>query len=132
MNPNDIESRLERSLRNQVKAPRLGKRFDAGVWARIEAESAQAPLPARRASNWLFVLNGIGAGVALLLVVVFGAQTLFGIEGSVSLPSVDIDAATINAIVKASGNWFSLGALALGISLTPLGRRMRAGLREYF
>ena len=42
MNKLQIEARLERSLRNQVRAPKLDGRFDAAVWARIESEKSAA------------------------------------------------------------------------------------------
>ena len=41
-NSRDVEARLERSLRNQVRVPKLDGRFDAAVWARIEAEIGKA------------------------------------------------------------------------------------------
>ena len=45
----DIEARLDRSLRNQVSAPKLGRDFNAAVWARIAREEAPAPSRALRA-----------------------------------------------------------------------------------
>jgi hypothetical protein len=134
--PNDkslqIEARLERSLRSQVKAPRLGKQFDASVWSRIEAENVTAPVPARAGSQWLFVINGIGIGVAGVMLLAFGGQWFFAHDANVELPRLAVPAATIADFVKHSGQLISIVAVAFGLMFTPLGRRVRAELRELF
>ena len=121
-----IEARLERSLRNQVKAPRLEKRFDAAVWARIDAEkSPAAPAPVA-SSSWWFVFNGIGIGVAFVLLCVFGLQSLSGLEPQIALPDVAVPAAMMEQVVKIATLAITFGALVFGLMFTPLGRRLRA------
>ena len=134
MNDKLIEARLERSLRHQVKAPRLQKRFDAAVWARIEAETKLAPTaPPARSSDWLFVMNGIGVGVAFVLIAVFGLQSLSGIEANVALPEVSMPApATVDLIAKYAVQAVTVCAIGFGLLFTPLGRRVRQELRSYF
>ena len=122
-----IEARLERSLRNQVKAPRLEKRFDAAVWARIDAQKSPAPASRKPTSpNWWFVFNGIGIGVAFVLLCVFGLQSLSGLEPQVALPDVSVPAATMEQIVKIAAQAITIGALLFGLMFTPWGRRLRA------
>jgi hypothetical protein len=121
-----IEARLERSLRNQVKAPRLAKRFDAAVWARIDAQKAPAPQAPPTSSNWWFVFNGIGIGVAFVLLCVFGLQSLSGLEPQIALPDVAVPAAMMEQVVKIATLAITFGALVFGLMFTPLGRRLRA------
>jgi len=121
-----IEARLEKSLRAQVKAPRLGKQFDAAVWARIDAGKVVAREPAPAATNWLFVLNGIGIGVAFVLLCVFGLQSLSGLETSVSLPEISVAPATMELIWRTVPQAIAFGAVAIGLMFTPWGRRLRA------
>jgi hypothetical protein len=128
----EIEARLERSLRNQVTAPRLSKRFDAAVWARIDAASTRTPAPAPLWASWQFILNGIGIGTTLVVLLVFGGRMLAGVEAEVTLPRFALDASTLQQMAKFSTTWITAGALALGIMMTPLGRRIRAELRELF
>jgi hypothetical protein len=125
-NDKGIESRLERSLRNQVKAPRLEKRFDAAVWARIDAQKSPATQARPASTNFLFVFNGIGIGVAFVLFCVFGLQSLSGLEPQVALPDVALPAATMEEIVKIAAQAITFGALLFGLMFTPLGRRLRA------
>ena len=125
-NDKGIEARLERSLRNQVKAPRLEKRFDAAVWARIDAQKSPAPVAPSTSPNWWFVFNGIGIGVAFVLLCVFGLQSLSGLEPQVALPEVAVPAATMEQFVSIAAQAITIGALVFGLMFTPLGRRLRA------
>jgi hypothetical protein len=125
-NDKGIEARLERSLRNQVKAPRLEKRFDAAVWARIDAQKSPAPRAPSTSPNWWFVFNGIGIGVAFVLLCVFGLQSLSGLEPQVALPEVAVPAATMEQFVIIAAQAITIGALVFGLMFTPLGRRLRA------
>ena len=128
----EIEANLDRSLANQVKAPRLDRRFDAGVWARIEAEQQRAthPVPERAkassSARWLFISNVVAVAVAVLLVAIFGLQSFS--EVSVSLPTPEISSTASAQVYEAGG--VAIGALALvvGLMLTPIGRRLRAEL----
>jgi|SRR5688572_11605717 len=124
----EIEARLERSLRNQVRAPKLDGRFDAAVWARIESASATAAVPAagRRtgASRWLFLSNVIGVVVAIVLVGFFGVQSLSGVELYVALPQVSsgLVERVVTAII-----WPVTGiSIAVGMMFTSFGRRLRS------
>lgn len=135
-----IEARLERSLRNQVRAPRLDHRFDAAVWARIEAQESPAtnpgaaPLPARvvQASRWLAISNSVGIAVTLMLVGWFALRGLAGIESplnvdvNLALPAIPDE--TVTRITAALGQLLGLAALAFGLSFTSLGRRLRQSL----
>ena len=123
-----IEARLEKSLRAQVKAPRLEKRFDAAVWARIDAAKVVERKVAPASANWLFVMNGIGIGVAFVLLCVFGLQSLSGLEMDVSasLPEISVAPATMELIWKVVPQAIAYGALAVGLMFTPWGRRLRA------
>ena len=127
----EVEARLERSLRSQVRVPKLDGRFDAAVWARIESASATASVPAARsrtaASRWLFLSNVIGVVVAIVLVGFFGAQSLTGVEVNVALPQVS--PGFVESAVKAI-TWPVTGiALVVGMMFTPIGRRLRS---EFF
>jgi hypothetical protein len=124
----DIEARLERSLRSQVRVPKLDGRFDAAVWARIEAATANVASPVVRqrstASRWLFISNLVGIAVAIVLVGFFGWQSLSGVEMNVALPTVS--PGLIERIATAM-IWPVTGiALAFGMMFTSLGRRLRA------
>jgi hypothetical protein len=125
-----IEARLERSLRNQVKASRLEKRFDAAVWSRIDAGKTVQPESAPAATNWLFVLNGIGIGVAFVLLCVFGLQSFSGIEANVSLPEMSVAPATMKQVGEIAAQATAAAALVFGLAFTPwvkpLVRRLRA------
>ena len=126
MNSKGIEARLERSLRNQVRAPRLDKRFDAAVWARIDAQKSPAARTRPTASSWWFVFNGIGIGVAFVLLCVFGLQSLTDLEPHVALPEVAVAPATMAQIVEIAAQAITFAALLFGLMFTPLGRRLRA------
>jgi hypothetical protein len=126
----DIESRLERSLVNQVKAPQLGKKFDASVWARIEAESQHATNPVLEqarpstSARWLMISNVVGIAVTVLVVAVFAVQSFSGV--SVNVPTVEVPAATLEQIYKVAGQAIGFAALVFGLMFTPIGRRLRA------
>ncbi|MEO8063808.1 MAG: hypothetical protein ABI821_13785 [Pseudomonadota bacterium] len=138
----DIEAALERSLRKQVKAPRLDGRFDAAVWSRIEAaqqpvyRAAQLAAPSASA-RWLFIINAIGGAVALALVAYFGWQSFGGADvsvPSVMLPAVsvpEVSDSTLQLIVRAT-IWTITGvSLVFGSMFTSLGRRVQAELRQF-
>ncbi len=127
----EVEARLERSLRNQVRAPKLDGGFDAAVWAQIEKATASAAAPAvpakSAASRWLFAVNVIGALVAVVLVVMFGAQGLSGAEVNVAIPQVP--QGFVESAVKAMVWPVTILALGFGMMFTSMGRRLRA---EFF
>ena len=131
MNKSEIEARLERSLRNQVRAPRLDGRFDAAVWARIEKVTAAAAAPAvpakSAASRWLFAINFAGALVAIVLVGMFGLQGFSGAEVNVALPQVP--PGFVERAVSAMIWPVTILALGVGMMFTSTGRRLRA---EFF
>jgi hypothetical protein len=127
----EIEARLERSLRSQVRVPKLDGRFDAGVWARIESAKSSAAAPAMpaksAASRWLFAINVAGALVAVALVVMFGSQAFTGAEVNVPLPQVP--RGFVERAVMAMIWPVTIVALAFGLNFTSVGRRLRA---EFF
>jgi hypothetical protein len=126
----EIEANLDRSLANQVKAPRLGRAFDASVWARIEAaeqratNSVQQRAPARSSARWMFAINLAGIAVAAVLVVIFGMQSFADV--SVSVPAPQISAATEGRILQYAAQTLTLVSVVFGLMFTPLGRRLRA------
>lgn len=127
----EIEARLDRSLARQVRVPKLDRRFDGGVWARIEAAkgaqqvaAAGTSSAAARASRWLFASNVAGYLVAALLVVYFGARMLGGVEIEMPVPSLSPEHSAMTQELISWG--FTIGALAFGLMLTPLGRRLRS------
>ncbi len=127
----EIEARLDRSLAHQVGVPKLDGRFDAGVWARIEAEAGAQQVAAARTSRaaanaprWLFASNVVGYFVAALLVVYFGARMLGSVDIEIPLPSLALES---NALTQPLVVWgITIAALAFGLMLTPLGRRLRS------
>lgn len=131
MNKHDIEARLDRSLASQVRVPKLERRFDAAVWARIEAEErahrpvvTPAAAPAGDAQRWLLASNVGGFVVAAILVVYFGLRMLGGVAAAVPMPSFSPE--QTDATMKLVGWGFTVGALAFGVMFTPLGRRLRS------
>jgi len=138
MSRKDIEARLDRSLGNQIKLPQLDRRFDAAVWAKIEASEAKATNPvaealpsrAERASRWLAITNSIGIAATLAVVLVFVLRTYGGFDPSVnldmnvSMPVIPEDMVT--RIVAVLGQVLGVVALAFGLSFTSYGRRLRA------
>lgn len=128
----EVEARLHRSLSNQVRVPQLDRRFDAAVWARIEAEEQKqaqplaAPAKARRsgAERWLQLSNFAGLGVASVLLLVFGFRMLGGSGMGASLPGISLAVSPEMTQVIA---WsVTIAAVAQGAMFTPLGRWLRA------
>ena len=137
MSRKDIEARLDRSLANQIEVPRLDRRFDAAVWARIEAEEGKAtnpvadaaPSPAERASRWLAISNIVGITVTLGVALYFVLRTFGGIElptGGVDVTMPVIPEDMTVRIVAVLGQVLGAVALVFGLSFTSLGRRVRA------
>jgi hypothetical protein len=124
----DVESRLDRSLRNQLKVPRLDGRFDAAVWARIAAQEQRAtnPVQNRSSARWLFVINIVGVAIAAALVVIFGLQSFT--EVSVNLPLPEVSANVGAQILRFATPVVTTAALVFGLLFTPIGRRLRAEL----
>jgi hypothetical protein len=133
----EIEAALERSLRAQVKAPRLDGRFDAAVWSRIEASGQRVPAarvtaPAARSARWLSIINSIGASVALVLVVYFGAQAFGGVEVNVpAIATPEISARTMAEISSMAVKVVTGASLVFGLMFTSLGRRLQSELRQF-
>jgi hypothetical protein len=129
-----IEAALERSLRKQVAVPRLNHKFDAGVWARIEAEEAGSAAPTWQVSSsttpmlarLLSVINILGLGGVAIFLSVFGWQMLSGMDISAFLP--EISAATRDLILMNACTVIATVAVAIGLMFTPLGRRLREEL----
>jgi hypothetical protein len=122
----EVEARLERSLRQQVRVPALDGRFDAAVWARIEAEQLKAVAPVARsaASRWMFATNVVGALITMGLVVYFGVQAFAG--DGVSLPVPVVSTGLVERMIPLLMWPMTILAFATGIMFTPLGRRLRA------
>jgi hypothetical protein len=126
-----IEAGLERSLRKQVTVPRLGRKFDAGVWARIDAEEARRAAPAMQLSGnstpatarWLYVINILGLASVTIFLCVFGWQMLSGLDISESLPEISV--ATRERILMSGSTVIAAVAVAFGLMFTPWGRRVR-------
>ncbi|HKE94078.1 MAG TPA: hypothetical protein VKB34_07210 [Povalibacter sp.] len=132
----DIEARLDRSLANQVQVPKLDRRFDAAVWARIEAESSKslaAPAMPRKsaAERWLFASNVIGFAVTALLVLYFGARMFMGVE--VDLPVMPALLPELTGGTMQLAGWcIAITAIAFGLLLTPRGRRLRSEIAALY
>jgi len=130
----DIETRLDRSLQNQVAAPRLDGRFDAAVWKRIADEEQRAKQPAvgsrsaaaSSSARWMFITNVIGISVAALLVIFFGMKAFSGVNVSVDLPVPQISPTTMKEVLAVSVQGVTLVAVIFGLMFTPLGRRVRS------
>src|SRR5205085_12428281 len=135
MSRKDIEARLDRALANQIAVPPLDRRFDAAVWARIEAaeQSAKATPPvaniqasvqpsrAERASRWLAITNTIGIAVSLGVALYFVLRTY----GGVDIPVSDVNVAVplipddmVARITTVLGQVLGIVALAFGLSFT--------------
>jgi hypothetical protein len=124
-----IEIALERSLRNQVKAPPLDRRFDAKVWERIEAQATPAKVaqPASRivvkAGRWLNIANVIGMIIVAGFVSFLGAPMLEGADLAISLPP--ISAADADRVMMVMSMSIAGAAVLFGLWFTPWGRRIR-------
>lgn len=136
----DIEARLDRSLQNQVRVPKLDESFDAAVWDRIAREEAPAtsaaarePTRAVRASRWLAVSNVLGVTVTLGIAAMFALRALGGIDAPALDLGVDIRLPTLSEdsvarTTTALGQVLGFVALAFGLSFTSLGRRIRQAI----
>ena len=126
-----IEAGLERSLRKQVTVPRLDRKFDAGVWARIEADESRSTAPALQApenspptaARLLNMINILGLATVTIFLCVFGWRMLSGMDISQSLP--EISAATRQSILTNGSTVVATLAVAFGLMYTPWGRRVR-------
>jgi TRAP-type C4-dicarboxylate transport system permease small subunit len=127
----EIEARLDRSLKNQIRAPQLDRRFHAAVWSRIDGASAVVPVARVRtgAARWLFVSNVVGAIVAIALMGYFGVQVLMGSELSVALPLPEVPPGFFERVVAMISWPVTVLALAFGLMFTSLGHRLRS---EFF
>jgi hypothetical protein len=128
----DIETNLDRSLANQVTAPRLDRRFDAAVWARIDAAEQPAkqvvlqPAKLQSSARWLFFSNIVGVSITVLLVVIFGLRSFTEVSGS--LPTPEISATTAGEIFLIAAGTITIVSVVFGLLFTPVGRRLRAEL----
>jgi hypothetical protein len=126
-----IEAALERSLRKQVAVPRLDRKFDAGVWSRIEVEQLQAAVPALQApvyattatARWLYIINVLGLATVTIFLCIFGWQMLSGLDISESLPA--ISGWNHDVILMNAYSIIATVAVAFGLMFTPWGRRVR-------
>jgi hypothetical protein len=138
----DVEARLERSLRNQIKVPRLDGSFDAAVWSRIADEGRAAQklnlAPPRvvdaaggRTPRWLMLSNLIGIAVAILLTVLYVVRAMSGVELpadlGVSMPRLSTEQQL--SMLRITGAVFSLAALAFGLRFTKIGRWLLSEFR---
>ncbi|HEY5807634.1 MAG TPA: hypothetical protein VIT67_06685 [Povalibacter sp.] len=126
----EVEARLHRSLVNQVRVPRLDRRFDAGVWARIESQEHTQTIAAQPVSRqsgaekWLMASNIVGIAVAAALVLFFGLRMFSGVEVEVSLPELSVAQSHQVAVITAYA--VTSAALIVAAMFTPLGRWLRA------
>lgn len=132
MNKAEVEAVLERSLRQQVQAPRLDRKFDSAVWARIEAAESPAAAPALQASavpkvaRWLYIVNVVGLASVAIFVSVFGAQWLAGLDINGMMP--EMSAATRDHFMSSISMGIAGVAVVAGLMFTPLGRLVREEL----
>ena len=128
----EIEAALERSLRARVKAPPLDSKFDAKVWARIEAHARPATVGVPwsravvKAGRWLHIINIAGLASAAIFVSFFGAQMLSGLDIAVSLPEISSGAGA--GFVTQMSLGIGGAAILFGFWNTPWGRRLREEL----
>ena len=120
----EIESRLERSLRHQVRAPKLDGRFDAAVWARIEKSAAPATSAPRKAPRWLLASNVVGLVVAIVLIAIMGGEALSSVDVSVEIPQVA--PGLVERVITMLAWPVTAAALLYGLMFTALGRRLRS------
>jgi hypothetical protein len=132
MKHTENEAALERSLRSQVKVPPLDRRFDAAVWARIEADESRAtksslvPVANPIAARWLSVINILGITTVAVLGWLYGVQMLAGSDIAVSW--MELSAASRQYIVSGLSTGMAGAAILFGMMYTPWGRRLRAEL----
>ena len=126
----EIEATLDRSLRSQVPLPKLDSRFDAAVWARIEAEesrsapaAARAPAASPGSARWLQIVNVVGIGSLAIFGIFFGAQILAGADVAISMP--EFSAAAIERFAMTTSMGIAGASLIFGLLFTPWGRRLR-------
>jgi hypothetical protein len=128
----EIEIALEKSLRSQVKVPRLDERFDAAVWARIETAESRAtsasavPVGSLTAARWLTIINFLGLAVVALMVWAYGAQMFAGADFIASF--TELSAASRERIVSGASLGIAAAAVLFGFMYTPWGRRLRQEL----
>jgi hypothetical protein len=126
----EIEARLERSLRGQVRTPRLDGRFDAAVWSRIAAEEKKhATVPAsRRLPGWLVVGNIIGILVTVAVVIVYGVSALNGLDLQLELSTAitGVSPGQQQVLIQVIAWSIAGAALTYGLMFTRIGRRLRA------
>jgi hypothetical protein len=129
----EIESRLDRSLRNQVRAPKLDGRFDAGVWDRIGKSAAttanSSGMTPSKAPRWLLASNIIGIAVAIALVAIVTGRAFTGVDLNVEIPAVTVSPGLVDQLIAVIGWPIAAIALLFGLKSTALGRRLRA---EFF
>ena len=126
----EVEARLHRSLMNQVRVPQLDRRFDANVWARIEAAEQAQTVPAPPVSHrsnserWLLASNVVGIAVAAVLVLYFGLRMFSGVDLDYTVTdfsaSLDHQAATVIT-------WtVTFASVVCAAMFSPLGRWLRS------
>ena len=127
----EIEATLDRSLRRQVKVPTLDSRFDAGVWARIEAEESRRsqtalPVPAAvaRSARWLRAFNTVGIATVAIFACFVGAGMLADSNVAISMP--EISPANGELILNVVSMSIAGASVLFGLMFTPLGRKLRA------
>ena len=123
-NIREIESQLERSLRSQVRAPKLDGRFDAAVWGRIENSAVPAGSAPRKMPRWLLVSNIFGVVVAIALIAIVGGEAMSSVEVSVELPQVA--PGFVARVVDLLAWPVTAAALLYGVMFTGIGRRLRS------
>jgi len=129
-----IEARLERSLRRQVRAPKLDGRFDASVWSRIAAEerTAKPPLATRsRMPKWLLACNALGVGITLVLTVLYFVPALADPQVSTELSGAvpGISMPDQASLLKYASPIITALALGFGLMFTRAGRRLMSELQ---
>jgi hypothetical protein len=120
----DIEARLERSLRRQVAAPTLDGRFNAAVWSRIAAQGQKAaPMVIRRRTpGWLTACNIVGAIVSVLALGYYAARSVTGLDLGFELPSFSADQQT--ALINNLAPYISGVAVLFGLMFTRPARKL--------
>jgi hypothetical protein len=126
----EVEARLHRSLTNQVRVPQLDRRFDAGVWARIEAQEQAQTVAARPVSHrstserWLLASNMVGIAVAAVLVLYFGLRMFGGVDLDYTL--TDFSAAVGHQAANFIAWTVTLASVVCAAMFSPLGRWLRS------